>query len=100
MIAGYVVYWLRDVLTPILLAFIIAYVLDPVVDRLEAWHVPRPAGIAIVLGGTLGALILFLALVAPGIAADSSGRSGPGSGPGSNSEGSPCRTPRRSGVRA
>jgi predicted PurR-regulated permease PerM len=37
--------------------------------RLESWHVPRPAGIAIVLGGTLGALILFLALVVPGIAA-------------------------------
>ena len=73
LIAGYVVYWLRDVLTPILLAFIIAYVLDPVVDRLEAWHVPRPAGIAIVLGGTLGALILFLALVLPGIAADVAG---------------------------
>jgi predicted PurR-regulated permease PerM len=70
LIASSVVYWLRDVLTPILLAFIIAYVLDPVVDRLEAWHVPRPAGIAIVLGGTLGALILFLALVVPGIAAD------------------------------
>ena len=73
LIAGYVVYWLRDVLTPILLAFIIAYVLDPVVDRLEAWHVPRPAGIAIVLGGTLGALMLFLALVLPGIAADVAG---------------------------
>jgi len=26
LIAGYVVYWLRDLLTPILLAFIIAYV--------------------------------------------------------------------------
>ena len=73
LIASSVVYWLRDVLTPLLLAFIIAYVLDPVVDRLEAWHVPRPAGIAIVLGGTLGALILFLALVAPGIAADVAG---------------------------
>jgi predicted PurR-regulated permease PerM len=73
LIAGYVVYWLRDVLTPILLAFIIAYILDPIVDRLEAWHVPRPVGIAIVLGGTLGALILFLALVVPGIAADVAG---------------------------
>jgi len=73
LIAGYVVYWLRDVLTPILLAFIIAYILDPVVDRLEAWKVPRPAGIAIVLGGTLGALMLFLALVLPGIAADVAG---------------------------
>ncbi len=73
LIAGSVVYWLRDVLTPILLAFIIAYVLDPVVDWLEAWHVPRPAGIAIVIGGALGALILFLALVLPGIAADVAG---------------------------
>jgi putative heme transporter len=51
LIAGAVVYWLRDVLTPIWLAFIIPYILDPVVDRLEAWHVPRPAGIAIVLPG-------------------------------------------------
>jgi predicted PurR-regulated permease PerM len=73
LIAGAVVYWLRDVLTPIFLAFIIAYVLDPLVDRLETWHMPRPAGIAIVLGGTLGALILFLALVVPGIAADVAG---------------------------
>jgi hypothetical protein len=44
LIAGYVVYGLRDVLTPILLAFIIAYILEPVVDRLEAWHVPRSGG--------------------------------------------------------
>jgi predicted PurR-regulated permease PerM len=64
------VYWLRDMLTPILLAFSIAYILHPVVDRLEAWKVPRPAGIAIVLGGICGALILFLALVLPDIAAD------------------------------
>jgi predicted PurR-regulated permease PerM len=73
LLTGAVVYWLRAVLTPLLLAFIIAYVLDPLVDRLEAWHVPRPAGIAIVLGGTLGALILFLALVLPGIVADVAG---------------------------
>jgi predicted PurR-regulated permease PerM len=70
LIAGYVVYWLRGVLTPILLAFIIAYILDPVVDRLETWKVPRPAGIAIVLGIAFGALALLLALVLPSIAAD------------------------------
>ena len=46
LLGGYVVYGLRDVLTPIFLAFSIAYILDPVVDWLEAWHVPRPAGIA------------------------------------------------------
>jgi predicted PurR-regulated permease PerM len=73
LMVGSVVYWLRDVLTPIFLAFIIAYILDPVVDRLEAWKVPRPAGIAIVLAGTLGTVALFLALVLPGIAADVAG---------------------------
>jgi predicted PurR-regulated permease PerM len=70
LITGFVVYWLRDVLTPIFLAFIIAYILDPVVDRLEAWKVPRPLGIAIVFGATLGAVVVFLALVLPGIVAD------------------------------
>src|SRR5919108_6248629 len=72
-LGGYVVYGLRDVLTPIFLAFSIAYMLDPVVDWLEAWHVPRPAGIALVLGGTLGTLGLFLVLVVPGIATDVAG---------------------------
>jgi predicted PurR-regulated permease PerM len=72
-LGGYVAYWLRDVLTPIFLAFSIAYMLDPVVDWLEAWHVPRPAGIALVLGGTLGTLALFLVLVLPSIATDVAG---------------------------
>ena len=73
LIAGFVAYWLRDVLTPIFLAFIIAYILDPVVDRLEAWKVPRPLGIVIVLGGTLIALVAFLALVLPSIVAEVAG---------------------------
>jgi predicted PurR-regulated permease PerM len=73
LIVGYVVYWLRGILTPILLAFIIAYVLDPVVDRLEAWRIPRPAGIAIVLSGVLGVSALFLALVLPDIVIDVAG---------------------------
>jgi len=70
LLGGYVVYWLRDVLTPIFVAFSLAYILDPLVDRLEAWRVPRPAGIAIVLVGVLGAVALFVGLVVPGIAAD------------------------------
>jgi predicted PurR-regulated permease PerM len=73
LVVVYAVYWLRDVLTPIFLAFIIAYILDPVVDRLEAWGVPRPAGIAIVLGGALGMLALFLALILPDIISDVAG---------------------------
>jgi predicted PurR-regulated permease PerM len=70
LLVGVVLYWLRDVLTPVFLAFTIAYVLDPVVDRFEAWKLPRPVGIAIVLGVTLAAITLFLVLVVPGIARD------------------------------
>ena len=73
LITGFIVYWLRHVFTPIFLAFIIAYILDPVVDRLEAWKVPRSLAIAIVLGGTLGALVVFLALVLPSIVAEVAG---------------------------
>ncbi|MES1182159.1 MAG: AI-2E family transporter [Myxococcales bacterium] len=67
---GYVVYELRSVLTPLFLAFAIAYVLDPVIDRFEAWKIPRPAGIAIVLFCSLGSLATFIALVLPGVASD------------------------------
>jgi predicted PurR-regulated permease PerM len=67
---GYVLYWLRSVLTPLFLAFAIAYVLDPVIDRFEAWRFPRPAGIAVVLLVLLGALAAFVALVLPVVASD------------------------------
>ena len=70
---GYLVYWLRGVLTPILLAFAIAYVFDPVVDRLESWKVPRPLGIAIVMLANLLAIGLFVVLVIPSIVADMAG---------------------------
>jgi predicted PurR-regulated permease PerM len=73
LIAGFIVYWLRDVFTPIFLAFIIAYILDPIVDRLEAWKVPRPVAIVLVLGGTLGAIVVFLALVLPSIISEVAG---------------------------
>jgi predicted PurR-regulated permease PerM len=67
---AYVLYWLRSVLTPLFLAFAIAYVLDPVIDRFEAWRVPRPAGIAIVLVCLLGSIAAFIALVLPVVASD------------------------------
>ena len=67
---GYLVYAARSVLTPLFLAFSIAYVLDPVIDRFEAWKIPRPAGIAIVLLGTFGSLATFIALVLPVVASD------------------------------
>lgn len=67
---GYLLYALRSVLTPLFLAFAIAYMLDPVIDRFEAWKVPRPAGIAIVLVSGLGLVAAFVALVLPMVASD------------------------------
>jgi len=69
-LSGYLLYTLRAVLTPLFLAFSIAYVLDPVIDRLEALKVPRPAGIAMVLLIGVGAVALFIALVIPTVASD------------------------------
>jgi predicted PurR-regulated permease PerM len=68
--SGYLLYALRSVLTPLFLAFGIAYMLDPVIDRFETWKVPRPAGIAIVLVGLLGLVAAFIALVLPVVASD------------------------------
>jgi len=43
------VYALRGVLVPLFLAFLIAYALDPLVDRLERARVPRSAGAPVVM---------------------------------------------------
>jgi len=47
---------LRDVLTPFAAAFIVAYLLDPVADRLEKWRMGR-------LGAALVIVIAFVAIV-------------------------------------
>lgn len=63
-------YLLRNVLTPVFMALVIAYVLDPVIDRFEAKRVPRAAAIVIVLTVVLSLLGLFLLLAVPAIARD------------------------------
>lgn len=42
-------YQLSPILAPFLLAAILAYICDPLVERLEAWRVPRTLGVAIVM---------------------------------------------------
>jgi predicted PurR-regulated permease PerM len=72
-LAAALLYLLRGIMTPIFLAYAIAYLLDPLVDRFEAWRVPRPVGIAIVLGGALAAFALFIAIALPGILSEVAG---------------------------
>jgi len=61
------IYELRAVLTPVFFAFLIAYALDPLVDRLEAWKLPRALAIVVLLAVFGGLVFLFLILVMPGV---------------------------------
>lgn len=69
-----VVLWLflllKSVLTPVFFAAGIAYVLDPVVDRLEARKIPRAPAIVILLAGLLLVMTLVGLLVVPGVVSE------------------------------
>lgn len=69
-LVGLLIWALRGVLTPVFFAFLIAYMLDPLVDRFEARKIPRGIGIAVLLTAVLGALGLFLLLAVPSIVRD------------------------------
>jgi predicted PurR-regulated permease PerM len=58
-------YLLRGVLIPLFFAFLLAYALDPFVDRLEAVKVPRPVGAILMMGLICGATITLLILAVP-----------------------------------
>jgi predicted PurR-regulated permease PerM len=66
-LVGGIVYALRGVLTPICLAFAIAYLLDPLVDRFEARGTPRGLAVAIVFALVVSAGGLVLLIVVPGV---------------------------------
>lgn len=73
LLVGLLLWALRGVLTPVFFAFLIAYMLDPVVDRFERRGLPRAVGIVIVLSVVLGALALFGLLAVPAVARDVTG---------------------------
>lgn len=59
---GVLLWLLAPILTPFLVSAILAYIWDPAIDRLEAWHLPRSAGIALVyvLLALLGLVVLLV----------------------------------------
>src|SRR5436309_13732902 len=58
-------YPLRGVLVPLFLAFLLAYALDPFVDRLEALRVPRPLGAILVMVGIAGLFTVVIIYAVP-----------------------------------
>ena len=73
LLVSWALYTLRGVLTPLFLAFAIAYVLDPVVDLLERLKLPRALGIVLVLLVLLAGVVLLVVLIIPGLIADVAG---------------------------
>ncbi|HEX9296534.1 MAG TPA: AI-2E family transporter [Polyangiaceae bacterium] len=58
-------YLLRGVLVPLFFAFLLAYALDPLVDRLEALRIPRGIGAILVMALICGVGITVLILAVP-----------------------------------
>lgn len=58
-------YLLRGVLVPLFLAFLLAYALDPFVDRLEALRVPRALGAILVMLGIVALVSVVLVYAVP-----------------------------------
>ncbi len=56
---------LKAALTPLVAAFVIAYLLDPLIDRFEARRVKRPIAIFVLLGGVGVVNLGFLLFVIP-----------------------------------
>jgi len=59
------IYLLSPILTPFLLAVILAYMGDPLVDRLEAKHIPPTLGVLIVMFLLIGLMTLIVVILVP-----------------------------------
>lgn len=64
-VGGGLLYLLAPVFTPFLISALIAYLCDPLVDRLESWKLSRTFSVVIVFFGMLILLILALLLLIP-----------------------------------
>lgn len=62
---AYIIYRTSEVLVPFILSFVLAYILDPIVDAYERKGVKREHAIALVFVIVLIALILFIAIILP-----------------------------------
>lgn len=64
-VAALLVYLLSPILTPFVAAGIVAYICNPLVQRLTAWKLPRTIAVALVMAGLLLLFALLLLIVLP-----------------------------------
>lgn len=60
-----VIYLLRDIMLPFVAALAIAYLLDPVADRLERFGFSRSVSAGLIIGGVFTALVIGIVLLVP-----------------------------------
>ncbi len=69
LVAGLVILWLlkqiESVAILVLISFFLAYLLDPVVDRLAAWKLPRSVAAFLVLLAALLFVALLIIITCP-----------------------------------
>ncbi|MGQ0653200.1 MAG: AI-2E family transporter [Betaproteobacteria bacterium] len=63
--SGFLVWLLSPILTPFLLAAVLAYIFDPLVERLTRRGVPRSPAVVLILLLALGALVALLLVILP-----------------------------------
>jgi predicted PurR-regulated permease PerM len=68
-LGGGLLYLLSPILTPFIVAALLAYLGDPLVDRLETWRLPRTLAVTVVFMVILGTLLLLSLLLIPRIEA-------------------------------
>ena len=64
-LGGWMLYLLSPILTPFIIAALLAYLGDPLVDRLQAWRLPRTLAVTLVFCAILGGLLLLLLILLP-----------------------------------
>ncbi|MDH3975490.1 MAG: AI-2E family transporter [Deltaproteobacteria bacterium] len=66
----YLLYALKSITIPIIIAVIIAYLLDPLIDKLETYKISRSIAIIILISVTVTLATLLLLLLVPAIEAE------------------------------
>src|SRR5579859_7308885 len=62
---GILLYLLGPMLTPFIISALLAWLGDPIADKLETWRFPRAAAVLVVFIGTFVILGLLLLLIVP-----------------------------------
>ena len=65
LITGWLIWLLAPVLTPFLLSALLAYMADPVVNRLERWKIRRDLAVSLVFLVVIALLVVALLIIVP-----------------------------------